>query len=298
MQNVICAICKNNKNTKVLYKENFNFSKINNKTFSARRIPDRTHYRFVKCLKCGLVFSDPIFPASKIEKFYKGSDFNYRKESEYLRKVYYRYFQHMNIINKKIQILEIGCGNGFFLDELYKHGYKNVYGIEPGRKSVSKAPESIKKNIEVNIFNANLFRNKKFDLILCFHTLDHLINLNEFIENVNELLKKNGKIFFIVHNTNGLSVKLLGEKSPIFDIEHIYLFNEKSLKRFFEKNGFKNTKVFNIVNKYPLSYWVRLFPFSFFVKEFILRFISLTRIGNLSISLSAGNIGIFAGKKI
>jgi len=37
---------------------------------------------------------------------------------------------------------------------------------------------------------------------------------------------RTGRKHFIVHDTKGLSVKIFGEKSPIFDIEHIFLFNK------------------------------------------------------------------------
>ena len=50
-----CAICKKFGNYKVLYKGNFNKEQVDEKIFSARRTPDRLHYRLVKCKKCGNV---------------------------------------------------------------------------------------------------------------------------------------------------------------------------------------------------------------------------------------------------
>ena len=34
--------------------------------FSARRLPDRTHYRMVRCRRCGLVRSDPVLDAEAV----------------------------------------------------------------------------------------------------------------------------------------------------------------------------------------------------------------------------------------
>lgn len=298
MRNLFCAICKTNKNTLTLYKENFNQSKINSTTFSARRIPDRLHYRLLKCKKCGLIFSNPIFNQKKINLLYFKSDFNYDLESKYLKKTYFKYFKKY-LLNKDIKdkkILEIGCGNGFFLEELKERGIDNVYGIEPGIKSVKKANVNIKNNIKVDILKYGLFPKESFDTILCFHTLDHIPDPNKFLEISYSLLKKRGKIFFIVHNTNGLSVKLLKEKSPIFDIEHIYLFNSENLKQIFEQNKFKNSFVFDIKNTYPIRYWLRLFPLNNFLKNKLVRLLELLKLDLIAIRLNAGNIGIVASK--
>lgn len=298
MRKTLCAICGNNKNIKVLYESTYNNKKLNSNIFSARRTPDRLHYRLVQCQNCGLIFSNPILDFNKINSLYLKSDFNYSGESEYLKKTYFEYFERYlsekDIKDKKI--LEIGCGNGFFLQELMDNGIKNVYGIEPGIESVKKAPLKIRNNIKTDILRKGLFPKESFDIILCFHTLDHIPDPNKFLEVVHSLLKKEGKVFFIVHNTNGLSVKLLKQKSPIFDIEHIYLFNNKNLKQIFEQNKFKNLLVFDIVNTYPASYWIKLFPLNNGIKKNIIKLLSAFKLLDPSISLSAGNIGIFGSK--
>ncbi len=181
MKKVTCVICKTNKNTALLYEESFDISKIDSSIFSARRIPDNLHYRLVKCNKCGLIFSNPIMERVKVENLYRQSRFNYGNESEYLRKTYFNYFKNeLYFKNKNIRILEIGCGNGFFLEELSKQGFKNAYGIEPGKESVLKADKNIRKRIKVDVLKKGLFEHGFFDVICCFHTLDHIIDLENF----------------------------------------------------------------------------------------------------------------------
>ncbi|MCL4418584.1 class I SAM-dependent methyltransferase [Patescibacteria group bacterium] len=299
MKSIKCAICKSNEDTDVLYKRNFFLNNVNARTFSARRPPDRIHYRLVKCKSCGLIFSNPIFSTEKINSLYHEGEFNYDSEAMYLKKTYFSYFKKYldsdKIKNKKI--LEIGCGNGFFLQELKENGIRNVNGVEPGKPSVEKAEPEIRKNIKVDILKYDLFPKNSFDVICCFHTLDHIPDPNKFLEIVNFLLKKNGKIFFIVHNTEGFSVKLLGEHSPIFDIEHIYLFNKQNLKELFKINKFKKSVVFDIGNTYPIRYWIRLFPLNSFLKKYLIKFLEFLKLDLIPIRLNAGNIGIVAEKK-
>lgn len=300
MRDKSCIICKKNQVVEVLYKANFDFKKLDDKTFSARRIPDGTHYRFLKCKNCGLIFSSPILGEKEISKLYSKSTFNYSGESKYLQKTYLGYFKKY-VLNKefnKSKILDIGCGNGFFLEGLEQLGAKKLYGVEPGQASVDKAKDNIKKNIKIAMFNKNLFPEKSFSVVCCFHTLDHIISPDVFLDNVYSLLQKNGKAFFVVHNTNGLSVKLLGEKSPIFDIEHIYLFNPDNLKRLFELHGFKNVKVFDVKNTYEINYWLKLMPIPLFLKKIILILFRIIRIGEIPVSISAGNIGVVGTKMV
>lgn len=161
---------------------------------------------------------------------------------------------------------------------------------------VSKADSSIRNRIKIDVFNSNLFPKNSFDLALCFHTLDHMIDPNDFIKGANSMLKKNGYVIVVVHDTQGLSVKLFGESSAIFDVEHIYLFNKKTLREIFIKNQFKAIKVFNVVNKYPLNYWVKMSGFPLVIRKIVNYTIRLIGLSKIPVPIPAGNIGIIARK--
>ena len=298
MTNLKCAICGNKQEVKEYYKPNFDNSKIDANTFSARRTPDRMHYRFVKCNNCSLIFSNPVLPAKKILNLYKNSTFDYHNESSYLKKTYAFYLQKAlgSTGKKNTKLLDIGCGNGFFLEEARNMGIKYIYGIEPGVASVKNAPKWLQKCIKIGLFEKNTYKSNTFDVITCFHTLDHVLDPNKFLHGVNSALKKDGKALFIVHDTDGLSVKLFGEKSPIFDIEHIYLFNKKNLSLLFKKNKFKVVETFDIKNNYPIKYWVRMSPLPKKIKNIVMDFLEKVNLANFPLSLRAGNIGIIAKK--
>lgn len=297
MISILCAICGTKQKLRQLYPQSLDFDKVDEKIFSARRTPDRMHYRLVRCINCGLIFSNPILESKKIARLYEKSLFSYKNESNYLRETYTSYLKQVlgDRDFRKIKLLEIGCGDGFFLEEAKKLGV-HVYGVEPSRAAVLLADEGIRKNIKVSILKPNLFKNNSFNLICCFHTLDHTINPNNFLKICYKLLKNGGLVLFIVHNTNGLSVRLFGEKSAIFDIEHIYLFNSKSLKTILLKNKFKVQFIFDVKNKYPLNYWVRMVPLHKILKNLFLTLLRITKIGNISLGIKAGNIGIVAKK--
>ena len=70
-------------------------------------------------------------------------------------------------------MLEIGCGNGFFLKEALAQGYTSVKGVEPSVKAVSMADRGIAKHIICDIMRPGLFEKEQFDAVCMFQVLDH-----------------------------------------------------------------------------------------------------------------------------
>ena len=300
MVDIICALCGQKQQIKVLYEATLDKRNLTKKTYSARRMPDKVHYRILKCVRCSLVFSSPIFPAEKLSKFYRKSVCSYGDQIPYLIKTYLKIVEQIKKdLPKNPKILEVGCGNGFFLKALIDLGFtKNVFGVEPSSKMVSESNSALKDKIKINVFKSSLFPKNSFNLILCFHTLDHMFDPDEFVRGAYSMLKKNGYAAVVVHDTQGLSVRLFGERSAIFDIEHIYLFNKKTLKKIFARSGFKIIGVSNLVNSYPLNYWVQMSGFPNVVKKFVKYIFDVFMIGKKEISIPAGNIALITKKNV
>lgn len=259
MHPIVCLLCGKKQKIRLLYPATFSKSHITEAIYSARRLPDRIHYRILRCQRCGLVFSSPIFPPKKIANWYGQSSCTYSSQVPFLSKTYLRLYDDAKpLLPPNPKVLEIGCGNGYFLSALRDNGIGDVYGVEPGKDMVATAPPSLRDRIIVDVFKKHQFPGVSFDLICCFHTLDHVVNPLGLLRISFSLLNSGGVMMVVTHDTDGLSVKLFGERSPIFDIEHIYLFNKKTLSELFERAKFTVWKVHNLVNAYPLSYWVRM----------------------------------------
>ena len=293
----LCALCGKNQDIRELYPATFDITSISKKTYSARRHPDHIHYRLVRCSNCGLIFSNPILPPSVIAGLYKQSVCTYEDQIPYAVQTYGELFEDIRPrLPKHPKDLEVGCGNGFFLESLQKNGIRDVWGVEPGKQMVDEAPKSLRLRIKNDIFKKKQFAQNSFDVVCCFHTLDHMTDPNLFIQETLRILKPSGFVIVVVHDTAGWSVKLFGERSPIFDIEHIYLFNKQTLRQLFTKHGFVSADVRNLVNTYPLSYWLRMSGFAKGMKtigEFLL---AITGLSKKNISFAGGNIYLIAQK--
>lgn len=283
-----CPLC-GKQNFKVVYKENFSENLINEDTFSARRLPDKIHCKIVKCRKCGLIFSNPTIENS--DELYKKSKFTYQEEIDDLKESYAYYLERIKLASKK-NFLEIGCGNGFFLEKALELGFENVVGVEPSIEAVNQS--AVKDNIIVDVFKAGLFPDNQFDVICMFQTFDHVSSPNEFLTDCYKCLKKDGIILAINHNIGALTAKFLGERCPMIDIEHPILYDKNTLREIFVKNNFKVEKVFSVKNNYPIYYWIKLLPFPKRLKSVLVKIFSNMK--GLKLKLSAGNMGIVAKK--
>ena len=104
---------------------------------------------------------------------------------------------------KKINILDIGCGGGLLTEPMCRLG-ANVVGIDASKKNIDIAKFHAKKNgLKINYLCTtpeDLKIKKKFDVILNMEIVEHVENVNFFLKESSELLKKNGLMFIATLN--------------------------------------------------------------------------------------------------
>ena len=103
----------------------------------------------------------------------------------------------------KINILDIGCGGGLLSEPMTRLG-ANVTGIDASSKNINIAKHHAKKNnLKINYICSSpekLKIKKKFDVILNMEIVEHVEDINFFINSCSKLLKKNGLMFVATLN--------------------------------------------------------------------------------------------------
>lgn len=265
-----CAICGTFDNSIEVFQENLDNSSATPEIFSARRVPDRRFYRWVRCKTCNLFRSDPVLDVN-LDELYMKSTFDYGNEVQGLKKTYRRLVQMaLKPDSPRGHILEVGGGNGFFLEEALNMGFNSVEGVEPSIAAVGMASPEIRKYMRVSMFDDKCVADNTSDVIAIFHTLDHLEQPIEMLKTAYQKLCRGGKVVIAVHNVEAISARILQTRSPIFDIEHTYLFSPNTLRLALESAGFQDVIVRPYFNLYSLSYLTHLLPIPRRLKKRIL----------------------------
>ena len=192
----------------------------------------------------------------------------YSKQDTYIRTVDDRIGKIVEIVNKlnPEAVLDIGCGDGFLIENLKKLSHKTkYYGLEISEKSVKKA---LAKKITCKAGNVEdkIHYREKFDLIIAGEVIEHLVDPDSALKNIYKSLNKNGylivstpnlaawynRILLLLgiqpiftetslHENLGRKFKILGQGR--YTEGHLKIFTKNSLVEILQKENFKVIKI-------------------------------------------------------
>ena len=291
-----CAICETLGNADELYRPTYDDADFNEHVFSARRLPDRVHYRMVRCRACGLVRSDPAADQDRLSELYGRSSFDYAVEVPNLRKTYGRYLAKAKRHCRGQSLLEVGCGNGFMLEEAVAQDYQHVRGVEPSREAIAAGAPSVRDWIVADIMRPGLFEPGEFDTGCLFQVFDHVPAPGALLDQFRSVLVPGGVLLFFHHNVQSLSARILGESSPIVDIEHCYLYSPSTMALLLKKHGFEVLESGAASNTLSVRHLLHLFPAPATFKRGLARAVDRTGIGRIPLRLRLGNLYVIGRK--
>ena len=109
---------------------------------------------------------------------------------------------------KNLEILDIGCGGGLISEPMARLG-ANVTGIDAGEKNIKIASlHSKKNNLRIEYLNKSpeqLTQKEKFDIILNLEVVEHVDDLDLYLQSCSNLLKTNGLMFTATINRTFIS---------------------------------------------------------------------------------------------
>jgi SAM-dependent methyltransferase len=294
-----CPTCGSGDESTVFAEANFDFARLDRFAFASRKMPEYMHYRLISCPECDLLYANPLPAEEVIVSNYVDADYDSSLEAHYAAVTYAGFLpaikQHLPDCNGA---MDIGAGDGAFIEQLLAHGFRNVVGVEPSKAPIAAAREDIRQLIREGVLRVEDFTPGSFSLLTCFQTLEHLYDPLAICRNTFTMLKKGGAVLFICHNRRSISARLMGVKSPIFDIEHLQLFSPRSAAFLLQKCGFESIEVKVVANCYPLNYWVKLFPFPSRFKSAVINLLDRTGAGAIPLAIPAGNIAVIGYKPL
>ena len=144
-----------------------------------------------------------------------------------------------NILLKRNVFVDVGGGNGLFLESLDSAGagFEKYINVEPSNEGANL---TLERGFDVfNGFIEDFDLDIKVDLITAFELIEHLFNPLTFLTKISSLLDINGIFILTTPNIKGFDLLLLGSKSDnIVAPNHLNYFNPQSIKILLEKCGF------------------------------------------------------------
>jgi len=143
---------------------------------------------------------------------------------------------------KDAKILDLGCGPGYFLDEMKEREYTDLTGVTLSPEDVKICEDkghTIKKYDLSFLPQKDGYYDESVDFIFLRHALEHspypIFSLMEY----NRVLKQGGKMYIEVPAPNC-------ERQHEFNLNHYSILGEAQLLALFMRTGF-DTNIFNSI---------------------------------------------------
>lgn len=205
-----------------------------------RSITNKSKYLIVRCQNCSFSFTTPIPDQKEIEEYY--SKFDYKDSllaEKVIRSDAKRSLRKISkYVKKKGELLDVGCGRGYFLDESRKLGWK-VHGVDTSEVVTDYA----RSKLHLDVLCRNIFSfqpAQAFDLITLNQVVEHFVNPKELINQCGKHLIKGGLLYIATPNVESVSARVLKDNFDYYiPPEHLSYFSQRTLRRLLEKLRFK-----------------------------------------------------------
>lgn len=153
----------------------------------------------------------------EFENRYRGSEQSVKESIQF----YINDIAHLESPNEELQILDLGCGRGEWLEILSEQGYSKARGIDLNKHMVEKCQG---KGLQVehgNAFDAlKACHDNQLDVITGFHIVEHLSfkDLLRLLKLCRQRLKPSGILIFETPNPRNIMV---GSNTFHFDPTHV-----------------------------------------------------------------------------
>jgi len=212
-------------------------------------------YQQSQCKECELAFLDPMYDEEELAAFYPKSyyafadRFSVPSPTLSWKEKVWRFAGRREHPTKDPhferpgKLLDIGCGSGWFIDQMRDQGW-DVTGVEPNAAAANFGKTERGLNIiPGSLLDAN-FPSNFFDYVRMNHSLEHMGNPNEVLEEAHRILSDSGKLMIGVPNRDSLNARVFGQYWHHLALPvHTFTYSSRTLSRMLRKHAFEVKQV-------------------------------------------------------
>lgn len=140
------------------------------------------------------------------------------------------------------RILDVGCGNGKFLDFLGRYGSYERYGTELAGNSARRVSRIPGIHLKVGRLAEAGFPPGFFDAVTLFHVFEHLPDPAATLTLIDQILKPGGLLVFSFPNVTSLQSRLFkGDWLHLDPPRHLFFFDPDDFIQLMRQRGYRCT---------------------------------------------------------
>jgi 2-polyprenyl-3-methyl-5-hydroxy-6-metoxy-1,4-benzoquinol methylase len=207
-----------------------------------------------QCLACGAMWQVPLLEAEDYKDIYDESyyrdiwGYSEKTDSFVARSKFVMSKPFIELIGrfkKSGRVLDVGAGLGYALSIMQcdEYGY-DVYGVELS----SFAREVCEKRIgkgkmfasleEVKEQQKESTKEKKFDVIAMFDSMEHIPDQEQLFKDIDALLAEKGIVFVMMPDCSSWTRKVMWKKWIEFKKDHVLFYSKDAFRTQLEKQGY------------------------------------------------------------
>ena len=194
-------------------------------------------WQYLRCVNCGLIFLEPQPSKGFLHSHYRDYLPADLQGIESWRKLMGQVFaKSASLIQQVIplpgRLLDIGCGYGFFLEEMARLGWQ-VEGIEISATGIRYAREKLGLNVSDRPLPRPDWQDNCYDVITLFYVIEHLQNPRDVLREAHRLLRSGGLLLLRWPHTAPIAtilrpwakrMKLYQAPSHLFDFSPVTIY--------------------------------------------------------------------------